>query len=206
MHPPIILTNSALPRLFCKPENADDFIYYSPKAHGAHHISFKSLDIDKELPSIHLWVNKQYTARFWQMDGPYGPFKNVYQKIVAHPNAHSFTGHYNGKMVCQFDVYMLGVDELSYHLPDESNYCGFHLLMSPNDKPIRGLTVAVINSFLHYYFSFAEGEKMYAEPDIENEKSIHLLQQCGFQFLETLKMSYKTAHLYCLTRQHFLSH
>jgi RimJ/RimL family protein N-acetyltransferase len=147
-----------------------------------------------------------YTKAFWQMEGSYKPFHEVYQKILDHPNAHSFVGFYGKEMVCQLDIYMVGVDELSWHIPEESHHCGFHLLMAPNDNTVRGLTLALIDAFLQYFFSFSEAEKMYAEPDIRNQKSITLLKNSGFTYLDTITLSYKTAHLYCLSRQQFFSH
>jgi RimJ/RimL family protein N-acetyltransferase len=94
-------------------------------------------------------------------------------------------------------------DELSDHISSVPYDCGFHLLMAPNDKPIPGLTVCVVKSFLSYYFSFPEAQRMYAEPDVTNEKSIRLLEKCGFKKLKTVEMSYKRAHVYCLERNEF---
>jgi RimJ/RimL family protein N-acetyltransferase len=46
---------------------------------------------------------------------------------------------------------------------------------------------------------------MFAEPDVTNPRSNRILQQVGFQFIESIKMSYKTANLYVLTRDRFKS-
>jgi RimJ/RimL family protein N-acetyltransferase len=203
MHPPIILNNPNLPRLFCKPEHPKEFVHYSDFVHLNQLISFWSLDIDKHLPFIHQWVNMAYTSSFWQMDGAFEPFKEVYEKILNHPNTHSFVGYYGDQLVCQLDVYMVGVDELSYIIPEESEHCGFHLLMAPNNNAIHGLTSALIKSFLQYYFSFEQAKKMYAEPDVRNERSIKLLRGQSFVYLSQVALSYKTASLYCLTRSRF---
>jgi RimJ/RimL family protein N-acetyltransferase len=200
MHPPIILTDPKLLRLFCKPNDLE-FLHYSSIDDLPQLICFRSLRIEIDLPIIHKWVNMNYTSAFWQMDGAYEPFKEVYEKILAHPNAHSFVGYYGDQLICQLDVYMLGVDELCYIIPEESNHCGFHLLMAPNQKPVKGLTGAIISAFLDYYFSFAEAKKMYAEPDVRNEKSIALLKEAGFEFLKEVQLSYKKAYLYCLERE-----
>lgn len=205
MHPPIILDNTDLPRLFCKPKDPN-FIYYSDQSHLPQLISFRSLRIDSQLPVIHQWVNMDYTSSFWQMDGPYAPFREMYQKIMDHPNAHSFVGFYGAEMICQLDVYMIGVDELSFQFPEEILHCGFHLLMAPNKRPVKGLTVAIVHAFLQYYFSFSEALKMYAEPDTRNERSIALLRKLGFVFLQNITLSYKSAYLYCLSRERFFSH
>jgi RimJ/RimL family protein N-acetyltransferase len=205
MHPPMILHHPDLPRLFCKPENPTQFVHYSEHAHLKQLISFWSLNIDRHLPVIHQWVNMPYAFNYWQMQGAYPPFKELYETILEHRNAHSFVGYYGDQMVCQIDVYMVGVDELSLHIPEENHYCGLHLLMGPNDHPIKGLTSALIKSFLNYYFSFGEAKKIFGEPDARNEKSIALLKEAGFQFLKRVSLSYKTADLYCLNKELFCS-
>jgi RimJ/RimL family protein N-acetyltransferase len=286
MHPPIILTNDSLPRLFCKPideatsklliptspldlttpandatflsdgalpamsanhdsasvdtstsfhgtcddvhgiksasltdyrssgeishENREslcddqDYLYcvFSKDLSGK--ICFRGMDLETDLTTIHKWVNMSYTAKFWQMDGSFEELSAVYQKIQDHPNAHSFVGFYEDRLVCQLDVYMLGVDELGLHIPDESRHCGFHLLMAPNETRIPGLTIALLRAFLDYYFSFPEAEKMYAEPDVRNIKSQVLLRKLHFSYLRSMELSYKWAMLFCLGREEWV--
>jgi RimJ/RimL family protein N-acetyltransferase len=204
MHPPMILYNPDLPRLFCKPENPTQFVHYSEHAHLNQLISFWSLNIDKHLQLIHQWVNMPYSFDYWQMQGEYSSLKALYETILEHRNAHSFVGYYGDKMVCQIDVYMIGADELSYHIPEENHHCGFHLLMAPNERPIKGLTSSLVKSFLGYYFSFGEARKMFGEPDSRNEKSIALIKKAGFQFLKRIELSYKTADLYCMDKSSFV--
>lgn len=206
MHPPLILTNPELGRLHCKPDQVKQCVHYSKSAHLAQAISFRSLDLQEDLPQIHEWVNMDYTSRYWQMDGPFEWLREIYEQILSHPNAHSFVGYYGDQLICQLDVYQIGVDELSYLIPEASHQCGFHLLMAPNKLPIKGLTSAIIKSFLEFYFSFETSEKMYAEPDASNQKSIDLLQEAGFCFLKTIELSYKTAHLFYLDKKSFLNH
>lgn len=200
----MILHNPDLPRLFCKPHRPKEFVYYSDLAHLNQLISFWSLDINKHLPTIYQWVNMPYSFEFWQMHGEYKALENVYETILEHRSAHSFVGYYGDRMVCQIDVYMVGADELSFHIPEETSHCGFHLLMAPNEKPIKGLTSGIIKSFLNYYFSFGEAKKMFGEPDMKNEKSIALIKKAGFQFLKRVTLSYKTAELYCLHKSSFV--
>jgi RimJ/RimL family protein N-acetyltransferase len=97
-------------------------------------------------------------------------------------------------------VYAVAVDELSEHIQTEKHDCGFHLLMAPNKNPVKGLTSAMIRAFLDFYFSFPQANRMYAEPDVNNLKSIALLEKAGFQKVKTVQMSYKQAHIYSLKK------
>ena len=185
------------PTLFCKPTNGINEIVHSEFVEGINGtIAFKSLNLKTELPAIHKWVNMDYTQEYWQMNGHYSQLFAIYQCMEYNPYSHSFTGFFNGMLVCQFDVYSVFADELRGHIEHEDNDCGFHLLMSPNKVPVPGLTTAIVDSFLKYYFSLPDAKRMYAEPDVKNKKSIELLERCGFKKLKTAKMSYKKAHIY----------
>jgi RimJ/RimL family protein N-acetyltransferase len=166
-------------------------------------ISFRSFDLDKDLDTIHHWVNLDYALPFWQMDGSRQKVFNSYYSIQRNSNGHSYIGLMDDEPVCQFDIYRVWADEIATFTDADENACGFHLLMAPNEKPVTGLSLAVVIAFLHYYFSFPEAAIMYAEPDVLNARSNALLQKAGFSFLRPITMSYKTANLYSLTKQDF---
>ncbi len=189
--------------LFCKPDifNEQHQILstkYCPEINGT--ISFRTLNLQKDLELIHQWVNMDYSKDYWQMNGQFSQLYSVYQCMAYNAYAHSFVGMLNGNLICQFDVYSVFADELREHIACESHDCGFHLLMAPNRKPLPGLTKAIVTSFLNYYFSFEKAKRMYAEPDMLNLKSIALLKKCGFEKVKCVEMSYKKAVVYCLEK------
>jgi len=141
-----------------------------------------------------------YSKDYWQMNGHFSQLYAIYQCMELNPYSHSFIGLLNDDVICQFDVYSVFADELRDHVPCESHDCGFHLLMAPNDKRIHGLTQAVVETFLEYFFSFPKAVRMYAEPDMFNLKSIDLLKKCGFTRKKMVRLSYKKAYVYCLEK------
>jgi len=166
-------------------------------------ISFRSLDIQKDLETIHNWVNMDYSQTFWQMRGSIGLLRACYQCIQQSPFGHSFVGLMNDSLVCQFDLYKVEADELASHIEYELNDCGFHLIMSPNSSPVRGLTTEMVKAFLDFYFLRNNSGKMFAEPDNQNLKSINLLERTGFKKIKKVTLSYKTAYVYSITKEQF---
>jgi hypothetical protein len=197
---------TTFPRLFCKPQLQRPALFYSKPAALPSPVVFYSLDLEKHLPVIHQWVNLPYTQRFWQMAGSFEELVKTYTDILLNPDAHSLVGYYDNKLICQVDVYRIAADELGIHLPDEGSHCGFHLLMGPNDKPVHGLTAAVVHAFLSYYFSFRNAQRIYGEPDVRNTNAIAILERARFRFLKNVTLSYKTAALYCMDREDFFQH
>lgn len=190
----------AIPTLFCKPYTACTLAVYQLAA-GA--LRFRSLDLKQDIAVIHQWVNRDYALPYWQLEGPLSYVKGVYQSILENPNGHSFIGLLNNERVCLVDVYQVLADELKAHVAARETDCGLHLLMAPVEQPVPGLTRQVLAAFLQYFFSFPQADRLYAEPDVRNYKSIRLLQAMRFSYQKDITLSYKEAHLYVLERRVF---
>ncbi|HLY71333.1 MAG TPA: GNAT family N-acetyltransferase [Puia sp.] len=190
--------------LFIKPlYNPDEilFSHYIKKINRT--ISIRSCNLTTDVDLVYEWVNLEYALRFWQLDGDRSRVYNIYYNIQRNSHAHSFIGVLDYDPICQIDIYRVLYDEIHQYILADKNTCGFHLLMAPNEKPIHGLTTAIIQTLLQYYFSFPEAAIMYGEPDINNLRSNKLLQKIGFRFIQAISMSYKTANLYSITKQQF---
>jgi hypothetical protein len=186
--------------LFCKP-GAPGLICKSTFNEIPLH--FESMDTGRHLTELHRWVNLPYAQHFLNMTGSLGIFQACYQCILQNPFAHSFVGFQGEKLSCQLDIYRVAVDELAEHITCDLNDTGFHLIMAPIDKhdlPVRGLTPAFLRLFINWYFSFPQAHNLWAEPDVDNGRSIRLLRLLGFTYIKTVQMSYKKAHVYKLSR------
>ena len=75
--------------------------------------------------------------------------------------------------------------------------------MAPVSEKISKLSANVIETFLHFYFSYPEASIMFAEPDINNHKACRLLERSKFAFIENVMLSHKAASLYSITRKQF---
>jgi RimJ/RimL family protein N-acetyltransferase len=193
-------------RLQCKPVNCggESQILYTRDFYEIGNISFRSLDLLTELKMIYEWVNKDYSKQFWRLHGSRTLVENTYRSIQQNPGSHSFIGLHNGKPVCQMDVYLVAFDELSDHVLAEDHDAGMHMHMAPLVKPVNGLSLICMRSFLDFYFSFPESKRMFGEPDEENLKANRLVERAGFQFLKPITMSYKRANLWVCTREELL--
>lgn len=188
---------------WCKAKPKEQILYDHFFDRVEANLSFRSLDLNADLSLLHGWVNMDYTRTFWQMRGSIGLLRACYQCIQQNPFAHSFIGLYEQLPVCQFDIYQVSADELAAHVDHGQLDSGFHLLMAPREQPVHQLTLTLVQAFLDFYFSHPGSGKMFAEPDIQNAKSIELLEKSGFTRIKTVDMSYKTAHVYSLTKTQF---
>jgi RimJ/RimL family protein N-acetyltransferase len=193
-------------RLFCKPENETDHseLLYTAYDYSIQSlVSLRSLDLDRDLDMIYDWVNRSYSKRFWRLNGSRELVKNTYRKIMENPRAHSFIGMINEHAVCQIDAYLICGDELEVHIESTDHDAGLHLLMAPPRELKKGWSLAALQIFQDYFFSFPKAERLFGEPDQENIPANTLSVRAGFEFLKNVQMSYKIANLYCLSRSHY---
>jgi RimJ/RimL family protein N-acetyltransferase len=193
-----------LSQLFCKPvtiNSPDQLLYKYQESDQT--ISFRSLQLETDIEFLYDWVNRSYSKRFWQLNGSKSLLYDTYQSLLDNPNAHSFIGCRNDQPVCQIDLYNVAADELKDYTDHATDDCGLHLLMLPPQQMQKGLSLCMLRHFIQFFFSFASAAKLFAEPDKENVLANRLAEKAGFIFLKTIQLSYKTANLYCITKQQF---
>lgn len=195
-----------LPPLFCKPlpgmRPAEILFLLTDKdLNGT--IAFRSLSLSNDIDTLHDWVNQPYTLRYWQMNENKESLSSTYRTVLDNPLAHSFIGLFNGKMVCQVDLYNVEADELKDHVEVIPGNCGLHILMLPPRQSQKGLTESMLKAFIKFYFSFSAANCLYGEPDCRNSAANIAAKRAGFEFIKTITLSYKTANLYAITKQQF---
>jgi hypothetical protein len=200
------MNKKEISRLFCKPEsgsNPEQLLYSIYVSSVQALVSLRSLHLQSDLDLIHHWVNQPYAKRFWQMNGSCDFLLGNYQRLLTSPVAHSFIGLINGKTSFMIDAYSIVADELKDHTDSGEHDTGLHLLMAPPRELKKNWSLAALQAFQDFYFSFPVAERLFGEPDRDNHAANQLSIRAGFQFLKEVQMSYKTANLYCLSRSHF---
>ena len=195
-----------LPALSIKPKNEKaDYLYSYYKTELNAVISFRSLDLTKDLDMIHDWVNQSYARRFWQLDGSRDLVKSTYEAILNNPRAHSFIGCIDDLPICQIDVYGVAGEELQRFTGEVNDAdCGLHLLMLPTKQLQKGWSYYALKNFQRFYFSFASPRQLFAEPDQCNVYANKLAIDAGFHFMKTIELSNKTANLYSISREKYI--
>jgi acetyl CoA:N6-hydroxylysine acetyl transferase len=181
--------------------SAEQYGYYVKELQG--HFSFRSMDLSQDVDMIYDWVNQAYARRFWQLQGTRDRVLSTYAAILENPRAHSFIGCLNEQPICQIDLYGIRGEELEQHTEASPLDCGLHLLMLPSRQLQKGWSYYALKIFQRFYFSYAEHEQLFAEPDQGNIHANRLAMDAGFQYLKTIELSNKTANLYCLHREEY---
>jgi RimJ/RimL family protein N-acetyltransferase len=194
------------PFLFCKPlpgMHPTELLFLVKDKELSGTISFRSLCLTTDIDTIHDWVNQPYSRRYWQMNVDKASLSDSYTSLLNSPEAHSFIGLFNNKIVCQIDCYLVAADELKDHVEVSPGNCGLHILMLPPRESQKGLTESMLRAFIKFYFSFSAATTLYGEPDHRNTAANLAAKRTGFEFQKQITLSYKTANLYSITKQQF---
>lgn len=160
---------------------------------------------------LHKWCNQPYAARFWQLQGTYKSFKAYYDEMLEASINLFFMLYLDDTPVGFVEVYrVINDEELAQHLDAQNNDYGLHLLMCPYRllppsviKNMKGIAYQSLLTVLDFLFYVLTIDSLYAEPDAANIHACRLAEQAGFDFLETIQLSYKTANLYRYVRKDY---
>lgn len=177
-------------------------LYRKELAKGAV-FSIRSMDMGKDLPIIHEWVNMDYAIQFWQMDGPVAMLQKMYEEVMSNPNAHSFIGCLDGIPVCQVDAYDPRHDEVGDCYRAREGDIGIHLIMGPLKQAVTNLSAKIVMAFCELFFNHPNVQQVVAEPDIANRPANWLLHRLKFDLIGRVELSTKSANLYCLSRDSY---
>lgn len=207
------------PVLFLKTFNAEQPVYerilrcpqhndlLDNSLHSAASVSFRSLSLPKDISLLHGWVSHPGAERFWQLKGYTGQMLlELYTELLSLLGYHSLIGQYNGKAVCQVDVYHIHASELKPFVPGASRRdCGLHFLMAPPRESFKGLSLLMLRAFMDAYFTYPFAGDLYAEPDELNALANRLAMKAGFRLLRKASLPHKMANVYRITKQEFLA-
>lgn len=168
--------------------------------------SFRPLQIEKDIPLVHNWVNREY-AQYWQMQHTsIEQVKAAYTAITQGKHSQAFMGFFNGTPAFLWESYWAMNDPIGkYYEAREGDY-GLHLLVAPVETPIHHFTIHILKTIIDYMLSNPAVDRLIVEPDVRNEKMHVLTKRVGFEYQQEILLPQKTAYLAFCTREQYAAH
>jgi len=167
-------------------------------------IEFTALDLKKDIPLIHKWVNQDY-AFFWGLQNT--TIKEVeteYEKLIRPDYYDVFMGFYNGAPAFLLERYAPEQDLISNYYSRRMGDCGIHVLVAPTNQPIANFTWHVFDAISNFIFSTPNIERILVEPDIQNKKMFAICERIGFVLDRIVSLPHKTAQLAFYEKKDFI--
>ncbi|HLP37720.1 GNAT family N-acetyltransferase [Lacibacter sp.] len=167
-------------------------------------IELRSLDLQKDLPTIYNWVHQPYAKKFWQMNIGLAELEAFYLSVLKRADTHSIVASYNNQLVAQIDLYHAPFDEVGKCYPATMNDYGLHFIMAPVSERIPSFSTIVFSAAVEFLFGFSCVHRVVGEPDSCNVKANELVQRAGFRFQQQIVLPDKVANLYFCDHSSFI--
>ena len=177
-------------------------VVFSATIAGFGSIELRPLDMEKDIPVLHHWVNQEY-AQYWGMLGKsLEEVRAEYQKIITHSDV--FTGTINGTVSFLLERYNPQQDLIGNYYNVKKYDCGIHVIVAPAEQPVHQFTWHIFSTILKFVFSDFTVQRIVVEPDIRNKKMFAICHRVGFEDGAIVSLPHKTAKLAFCTREQFI--
>lgn len=185
-------------------EQAVPFKHYDPvrKFNMSFRVSFRGVKMG-DIELLHGWMHEAHVISYWQMDISFEEYKKHLELSLTDAHQKLLLGNINGRPVSYWEIYWVKNDLIDGYYDFDAFDQGIHLLIGNKDYLGKGYIYPLLMTILHHQFQVSKTEKVMAEPDIQNEKMIHVFRKCGFSPVKEIELPDKTAMLMACERESF---
>lgn len=136
-------------------------------------LSFRVLELDKDLDVFHEWHNQERVNFFWELKGSKDDHINYINKVTEDNHTIPLIAEIDGIPYGYFELYWAYEDRLGPYYSSNQFDRGFHFLIGNSNFLGAVNTDAAIKSILHLSFlDDARTTKLMAEPRADNARVI----------------------------------
>ncbi|WP_089140407.1 GNAT family N-acetyltransferase [Vibrio rumoiensis] len=167
-------------------------------------VSFRMIEIDRDLTTFHQWHNHPLTSPVWELEGSLEMHSQYLKKLEQDPHQFAVIGEFDGVAFGYFEVYWAAEDRLGPYYECQDYDRGVHILVGNFDY--RGGTYfdAWGKSILHYCF-LVEPQTMntVGEPNAKNHRVVKITERIGMKKQFEFDFPHKRAALLQCQRHDF---
>ncbi|MFI9364195.1 GNAT family N-acetyltransferase [Kitasatospora sp. NPDC053057] len=166
-----------------------------PTPAGRFRLSPVRLPADLEL--LTGWMNDPEVDEFWALAGPPAVTeRHLRAQLDGDGRSVPCLGLLDGAPMSYWEVYRADLDPLARHYPARPHDTGVHLLLGPAASRGRGLGARLLDALAEMIFrQFPDCERVVAEPDVRNRRSVRAFERAGFRAAAELDLPDKRAAL-----------
>nr|WP_202412402.1 GNAT family N-acetyltransferase [Halobacillus litoralis] len=165
-------------------------------------IAFRKARID-DIALVHKWMNEDHVHPFWQLNFPFERFEKHYRKALLDTHQTLYLGMIDGEVMSYWEAYWVQGDVLENAYSPKAYDQGIHLLIGEKDYLGSGFALPLLRAMVRFQFQHEATTKVVAEPDIRNDKMIHIFERCGFAPIAPIRLPDKEAQLMFCERETF---
>lgn len=166
-------------------------------------ISFRRVSMEKDVNRLHSWMHKSHVIPFWNLNISLPDYTAHLRKFLQDDHQTLLIGEMDGTPMSYWESYWVKDDIIGRYYEWDEYDQGIHLLIGPEEFLGKGFTYPLLLTMLYKKFQINETNRIVAEPDVRNEKMIHVFEKCGFQPVKEVHLPDKTGLLMICERKGF---
>lgn len=157
-----------------------------------------------DLERLHAWLNHEHVLPYWQLDDPLPVFRETLrEKLDDDDHLTPYVGCLDGVPMSYFESYWAADDVLADHCDPDPADRGVHLLIGPPEFLGHGYAAPLLRTMTALQLRHPETDRVWTEPDVRNDRVIHVFEQVGFEPHREIAMAEKDALLMSCTPETF---
>nr|WP_158160941.1 GNAT family N-acetyltransferase [Vibrio mimicus] len=169
-------------------------------------VSFRVIELDKDLQRFTRWMNDPRVAHFWEQAWSEEKLAEFLEQRLADPHIIPLIGEFNGEPFGYVEAYWVAEDRLSPYYAVENYDRGIHLLVG--EQAFRGPKFfnAWMRAISHYLFiDDVRTNRVVLEPRSDNERLFNRILPLGYRKCFEFNFPHKRSALLMLNREQFFA-
>ncbi|MFC6993285.1 GNAT family N-acetyltransferase [Haladaptatus sp. GCM10025707] len=144
-------------------------------------ISLRPVTLARDLHRLHAWLGRDHVKPYWQLDLPLAAFRDRLAEKLDDSHLTPYIGCLDHVPMSYWECYWAADDDLTNHYDAAPTDQGVHLLIGPEEYLGKGYSLSLLRAVVAMQFRHAETDRVVAEPDVRNDRVIHVFEACGFE-------------------------
>ncbi|MGG3890728.1 GNAT family N-acetyltransferase [Metabacillus fastidiosus] len=186
-----------------KEEKVADYDFESYDSEIEKNIAFRELTINEDIERLHRWHHQEHVKPFWNLNISFEHYQRHLKKMLKDSHQTLYIGHLDDVPMSYWETYWVNEDIVGKHYEYEEADQGIHLLIGAEEYLGKGYALPMLKAIVSFQFQQKQTKKVIAEPDIRNDKMIHIFKKCGFKPVKTIDLPDKQGLLMFCEREEF---
>lgn len=169
-------------------------------------VSFRVASLDRDLPTLHCWLNDPRVDVFWNEAGEMEKHRHYLTKILADPHMLPLIGCFGDVPFGYFEVYWAKENRIAPFYDVDDYDRGWHVIVGEDAFRGRRYITAWLPSLMHYMFlDDCRTQRIVGEPAAAHVQQLRNLDLAGFARVKNFDFPHKRATLVMLLRERFFA-
>lgn len=179
-----------------RPPLADGVVYDRFDPQLGMRVSFRRVDVDRDLPLFHAWMNELRVAYFWELAEDEARLRAYLERLEADPHTSPLIGCFDGDPAGYFEIYWAKENRLGPYYDAHDYDRGWHGLIGARHHLGLAKTAAWLRGLTHFLFlDDPRTEKVVGEPRVDNAKLLRYADALAYDKIKEFDFPHKRAAL-----------